>query len=239
MNGHVFRCSTEGSDRKEFGKTLENAALYTNVHISEAQDIVSIFTSKDFDMPVISKPKKLTLSDEEQEDADEVAFTEALYKEQIRRYATRLDKQTTNQRALYSVMWGQCRPTLKSKIQGIPTFKTMHTNCDLSALLKEIRNVSYEIDSSKNVYLVSFLALSKIFTMRQSEENSCTTYLKNFEAVLSVLKHLGIKLGAEPTLLENAAKELGFGSIDTLSIANIEVCTTTAMERFQAIIFLY
>ena len=142
MNGHVFCCSTEGSDRKEFAKTFENAAFYTNVHISEAQDIVTIFTSKDFDMPIIGKPKKAQLTDEEKKDATEVAFVDALYKEQIRRYATRLDKQTANQRALYSVMWGQCSPTLQSKIQGVSTFRTMHTSCDLSALLNEIRNVS-------------------------------------------------------------------------------------------------
>ena len=88
MNGHVFRCSTEGSDRKEFAKTLEIAALYANVHISEAQDIVSIFTSKDFDMPIIDRPKKTTLTEEQEKDKAEVAFVDALYKEQIRRYAT-------------------------------------------------------------------------------------------------------------------------------------------------------
>ena len=80
MNGHVFCCSTEGSDQKEFAKTLENAALYTNVHISEAQDIVSIFTSKDFDMPVISKPKKTVLTRDQKKDPDKVAFADALYK---------------------------------------------------------------------------------------------------------------------------------------------------------------
>ena len=88
INGHVFRCSTEESNRKEFAKTLESAALYMNVHISEAQDIVTIFMSKDFDMPIIGKPKRAQLTDEEKKDATEVAFVDALYKEQIRRYAT-------------------------------------------------------------------------------------------------------------------------------------------------------
>ena len=239
MNGHVFRCSTEGSDRKEFAKTLESAALYANVHISEAQDIVSIFTSKDFDMPIIAKPKKATLTEEEKKDATEVAFVDALYKEQIRRYATRLDKQTANERALYSVMWGQCSPTLQSKIQGATTYKTMHANCDLSMLLKEIRNISFEIDSSKNVYLISFIALSKVFSMRQSKENSCATYLKNYEAILSVLEHLGIQLGSEPTLIECTATELGMGPADTLSTDDLAKCKARAMERFQAIAFLH
>ena len=234
MNGHVFRCSTEGSDRKEFAKTLENAVLYTNVHISEAQDIVGIFTNKDFTMPTVAKPQKKVLSEEEQKEADKVAFVDALYKEQIRRYATHLDKQAANQRALYSVMWGQCSPTLQSKIQGVPNYQTMHSTCDLTMLLKEIRNVSYALDSSKNGYLVSFTAISKV-----SEDTTCAMYLKNYEALLSVLDHLGIELGSEPTLIENAAKELGFGSVSTLSTDERNQCKTTAMERFQAILFLY
>ena len=75
--------------------------------------------------------------------------------------------------------------------------------------------------------------------MRQSEENSCATYLKNFEAILSVLEHLGIQLGAEPILIECAATELGLGLTATLSTADLSKCKATAMERFQAIVFLY
>ena len=137
-------------------------------------------------------------------------------------------------------MWRQCSATLQSKIQGIPTFKPVHSNCDLlSTLLKEIRNVSYKIDSSKNIYLVSFFAMSKVFTMHQKEENLCATYLKNYKAILSVLEHLGIQLGAEPTLIEGATKELSLGQVATLSTAQVETCKTTAMEQFQAILFLH
>ena len=237
MNGHVFRCSTEESDRKEFAKTIENAILYTNVHISKAQDIVGIFSSKDFAIPSISKPQKTVLSEEDKKNDEEVAFVDALYKEQIRRYATCLDKQAANQRTLYSVMWGQCSATLQSKVQGVPSYQTMHSTCDLSTLLKEIRNMSYELDSSKNGYLVSYAAVSKVFSMRQSEDSSCASYFKNYEAILSILDHLGIQLGAEPTLIANAAKELGLGPVSTLSTTDHDKCKTTAMERFQSIIF--
>ena len=65
MNGHVFRCSTEGSNRKEFAKTIENAIFYTNVRISKARDIVGVFLSKDFAIPSISKPQKKVLSEED------------------------------------------------------------------------------------------------------------------------------------------------------------------------------
>lgn len=75
--------------------------------------------------------------------------------------------------------------------------------------------------------------------MRQSKENSCATYLKNYNAVLSMLEHLGIQLGSEPTVLETAAKELGYGPIAKLSVTEVTICKTTAMEYFQAIVFLY
>ena len=62
-------------------------------------------------------------------------------------------------------------------------------------------------------------------------------YLKNYKAILFVLDHLGIQLGAEPTLIENAAKELGLGPVSTLSATEHDKCKTTAMERFQSILF--
>ena len=42
-------------------------------------------------MPLINKPQKKVLSEEEKKKDEEVAFVDALYKEQIRSHATCLD----------------------------------------------------------------------------------------------------------------------------------------------------
>ena len=137
------------------------------------------------------------------------------------------------------VIWGQCSPTLQLKTQGNTFFKTTYAPCDLSTLLKAIRTMAYGLDTSKNKFVVAFLAVTKMFRLKQNVEHSCATYFKNFEAFSSVKEHLGFEMGAEPRLIKSITAEKSLDAIDQLSATDLQTCKTTAMEHFQSILFLY
>ena len=58
MNGHVFQCYEECTDRRQFEKTKEALAAYIYKTVDFPDDLESIF-AKDMTEPVLEKPVEL------------------------------------------------------------------------------------------------------------------------------------------------------------------------------------
>ena len=54
----------------------------------------------------------------------------------IERYVKRIDTYAENKSTLYSVLWGQCSDTMKTKINALDIFELILENSDSLALLK-------------------------------------------------------------------------------------------------------
>ena len=58
------------------------------------------------------------------------------WEKMIESYVKRIDTYAENKSTLYSVFWGQCSDTMKTKIKALDIFELISENSDSLALLK-------------------------------------------------------------------------------------------------------
>ena len=123
------------------------------------------------------------------------------------------------------------------KLEGNATFETIKSNSDVIALLRLIRNFSYDIQSDRNPFIAQFMAIKNFVNLRQSFYMTNDQYLEAFTNNLQVLSHSGVDLGRNNYLRNILFKESGIdpSSSGTTEMAN---ANKAAEDRFQAAAFL-
>jgi hypothetical protein len=58
MNGHVFECFDEQSDRRQFGKTVEALGEYTKKALKYSEDLAPLFADT-ITPPILNEPDDL------------------------------------------------------------------------------------------------------------------------------------------------------------------------------------
>ncbi len=122
MNGHVYQTFNENEDKRQFGKTTEALGRWINMHTKNSGDLMVLHT--DLEEPVIERPPPL--SDADQDDPLE----QLLWKEMAKDYITRKRSLIENLRAVYSVIWGQCSPTMKVKLMSVDDYDSNSRACE-------------------------------------------------------------------------------------------------------------
>lgn len=56
--------------------------------------------------------------------------------------------------ALFNITWGQCSAMIKNILKSLSEYSEMNINADVAKLLKEIRNISNELQVSVNMRLM-------------------------------------------------------------------------------------
>ena len=72
-----------------------------------------------------------------------------------------------NIRKLYSIIWGQCSNPMKSKLGVVANYTKTDDKKDSTALLREIKCISYKYDCYRNLYLALDNVKSKFYSYFQ------------------------------------------------------------------------
>ena len=80
MNGNVFECFEEQTDRRQYTKTLEALEAYTRKTLKFAEDLAQLF-AEEMEAPVLDLPTALD------DDASEVE--KAIWAEELREFVQR------------------------------------------------------------------------------------------------------------------------------------------------------
>lgn len=115
MNGNVFECYDEQTDRRQFAKTVEALEGYVKKNLKYAEDLVSLFATNS-KLPELEKPPKPGA------EADEVDLE--IWKEDIRDLSKRKRVLRGNLAAIQAVIWGQCSEAMKAKIKSLDGYET-------------------------------------------------------------------------------------------------------------------
>jgi hypothetical protein len=59
----------------------------------------------------------------------------------------------TNVRGIYAIVWGQCSPTMQSKLESLEHYATKSTECNCIWLLKEIQGITHHFEGTRNVFI--------------------------------------------------------------------------------------
>ena len=126
----------------------------------------------------------------------------------VESYVKRIDLYAENKSTLYSVLWGQCTDTMKTKIKALANFKTMSEHSNSLTLLKEIKGISYRFESRDNIYMSMDDAKALFYTNKQSHDESNANYLTKFKDMCEVIKHYGGSLCDDKAMIKEELANL-------------------------------
>jgi hypothetical protein len=138
MNCHVYQTFNENDDKRQFGKTTEALGRLINMHTRNSGDLMVLHT--DLEDPAIEKLKPI--SDEDKDNPME----QLLWKESMKDYITCRQSLIDNLCAIYSVVWGECSPTMKAKLMSVNDYETKSRACVCVWLLQQIKGVMYKFE---------------------------------------------------------------------------------------------
>jgi hypothetical protein len=108
-----------------------------------------------------------------------------------------------NMQKLYALVWGQCNPHMKSKLEAVDTFEVFDDLQDPVALLKKIKGMTYRFDGGD--YLPHAIADATVRFSRlfQGKDMTNSQYLERFKSMVAVIDHYGGSVGSHPRLIQD------------------------------------
>jgi len=172
MNGHVFECYDEQTDRRQYSKTLEALQEYCKKHLKFAEDLAPLF-AVDMYSPVIETPIDLPI------EPVPTRVQEALFTESIKEYMKRTQALRSNLPAVFAVAWGQCSDKMQTKIKAHNEYNQRSTSSDCCWLLQTIKAITHEFDERINGFLSLLNARTSFLTCRQGQGQNTEVYIKH------------------------------------------------------------
>lgn len=143
MNGHVFQCYGETTEKNQFARTMEELDSYIGLHFkhypSDIKTMVKLLSDVRIRTPV--------------DYADGASKTVIrIWEKEVDAYVRQKEVYASNKVALYSVVWGQCSEAMQTKVKTDPTYTSFHETSDSLLLIKTIKGIAYRFETKKNIY---------------------------------------------------------------------------------------
>ena len=214
---------TEDPQSRRYLKNVELLIGYVGNtftrHNRQYQQALEDLELKDPDKPEIPKDTKDIIQVEEWKMASKAREEQVMAYENFRA-------------ALYSVIWGQCTPLMKDKLQAKESYNTIKSSRDGIALLSLIKETTFTFDSGRIYKLVGRDKLKEDFySLKRRNNQSMHSYYEVFRAKVKVLQEAGVKL-YDTDLVKYIAK--GYKREDAPTAEDFE----EAQERCIAIRFI-
>jgi hypothetical protein len=236
MNSHLFQCHNETQDRQQFEKTVEALCEYINKELKHAGDVSSLCDT--FNV--------IDLRSVQPEDLDEnekSMFVKKKWEKEVERYLERVNELDSNLRHIFAVIYGQCSYSMQTKLISSTHFEAMKKKSDCGWLLKEIKGVMNQFESSRLIHVSLDIALQNYYTYYQGGSQSLHNFYKTFVSQVDVLEHYGADIGVDRAFLEAArlttkGPDLSSTDYDSMLIAHEENLAKIARKKAIAVSFL-
>jgi hypothetical protein len=195
MKGNVFQSHGENNDKQQFIKTVGVLGEHIDKTFLYPQDVASV--CKSFEIVTLVTPENLTKDEYENDMAKKM-----IWETTMKTYIKRVELVKSNTRAIYAIVWGQCSPMMKSKLESLEEFELKDTERDCIWLLKEIQGITHQFEGTRQVFLSLREAYANHYNCRQEPNQTLHDYLKVYQSTVQVLEHYGAVIGAEGPYLE-------------------------------------
>ncbi len=165
------------------------------MNTKNAGDLMPLYT--DLQDPVIEKPEPLSVEDAE------VLIEQLLWKETVKDFIARRRSLVDNLRAVYSVVWGQCSPTMKAKLMSMDDYESQSRNCACAWLLRQIKAVMYKFEGQRDIFLAMGEARSTLKRCKQQPHETNAIYFDQFKSLVDAFEHYGGTIGGDKGLLDS------------------------------------
>jgi hypothetical protein len=144
------------------------------------EDLKPIF-AETMSAPTITEPSDI---------ADDAGKQELLiWETALKSYSRRSEELKSNLTKLYAVILGQCSEAMRNKLRALDDFNEENKNNNCIWLLNEIKGVTHQFDTKRNMYLSLLDARIAYFTCRQAANQTNADYLAVFSANVQVLEY--------------------------------------------------
>jgi hypothetical protein len=144
MNAHVFECYEERGERTQFPKTLESLGEYAAKNLKYPEDLQPLFR-EDITYPFLIEPSDL--------DDDASKKEEIIRTSNMKSFAHRSEELQSNLAMLYAVIWGQCSEAMRNRLRALDDYELRCATYDCVWILKEIKGVTHQFDTNRNLFL--------------------------------------------------------------------------------------
>jgi hypothetical protein len=201
MNGHVFQTHPESRNLRQFHRSLEELELYVSRTFKNPGDLRSIFSTSEHEKtiapPTIADPKGPTIenSDGSTTEKEEDAWTAVermMLQEECKRVIARRNTLKENLHKLWSVIWGQCSPSMQERLIGTPGYDSAKKSDNAPALIQYIKGVSFDFESQQHPIDAIDTAITKFFGAQQGATESLSMFHQRFRTLANIVtQHAG------------------------------------------------
>ena len=167
MNGHVFQCSEEQTDRLQYKTTLEALQSYVKKSLKYPEDLASLFALTMAE-PEIDMPREPGANPSRTEDM--------IYTEQVKQHVKRESLLTSNKAATHAVIWGQCSEAMKARVKTLGNYQDRAEANNCFWLLQKIRAVTMELDEKKHGIMSLLDARCELLNCRQGHNQAVSKF---------------------------------------------------------------
>ena len=192
MNGHVFECYEEQSDRRQYSKTLEALESHVKKSLKYSEDLATLF-AETMATPKIDMPTE--------PDASASKTEEMFYVEEVKEFVKRSRQIKSNLATVHAIVWGQCSEAMKAKVKSMTGYKEKAEANDCYWLLKQIKAVTLQFDEKRNVFISLLDARTSFLNCQQKQGQSADEYLETLQGWADAIEYHGGTVAENHTLI--------------------------------------
>ena len=195
MDGNVFECHDEQSDRRQYAKTVEALKGHVNQTLKNPEDVACLFAIEPR-LPTIEKPVLPP-------DADE--GDRELWKEDLKDLNKRRRVLRGNLMAVEAMIWAQCSEAMRSKVKALPGYLKATEESDCKWLLSSIQSVTMQFDAKHKGYLSMLNATAAFVNCRQQPNQTADHYMEAMKGHADTIEYHGGRIALNPNLAPEVA----------------------------------
>jgi hypothetical protein len=217
MNGHVFQCYGEATEKNTFARIIEELDGYVGLQFKQhPADIKKMIK--------LMEDTKIKVPKDHNAQASKTEIR--IWEKEVDMFVKQRETYGSNKCALYSVVWRQCSEAMQAKIKSDDSYNEMYENSDSLGLIKVIKGIAYKFESQKNIYLALDNAKSAFYAYQQGADETNASYMSRFKNTIEVIEHFGGSIGEDKALVIEELKIAGCEPI-TASVEELELAMET------------
>lgn len=218
LKEHVYDFTNPKDTANSFTTTTEEIAEYVGRNYKQGNYIKRAIEQM--------TPATLAMPADLAQGASETA--KEIWRQEISAYVKKKEILGTYMQNAYSLIYGQCSEGIQAKIESTPGQATVADKGDPIGLLKNIKTVMFQFQTTKYMPHAILDCKRRLYTMRQGKDMSVPDYFKVFKNNVDVVEHNGGSFGFEIGLINLILGEVQAG-LDMGSATDAQ--KTTAQDK--------
>ena len=203
MNGHVFECYDEQTDRRQYAKTVEAFENYVKKTLKFSEDLSPLFAT-DSKLPEIEKPAKPGKT-ADGKDPDEADIE--IWKEEVKEMNKRKRVLRSNLSAMHAIIWGQCSEAMKARLKSLDEYEERTAADDCKWLLSNIQAITMQFDEKHHGYTSMLDATAGFLNCRQQVGQSVANYVEALKNHIDTIEYHGGTIAMNINLAPETASD--------------------------------